>query len=483
MALNNGLHDEILILAKKHHSTTSSSTSSPPPSPISIYNIPHTLRMVKPRAYRPRVISFGLIHRLTTEKIISMDELKEVYMSSLFQRTIPHETTPNGLNLDETVRLCVDSMITMADAANKSYPVKSRCSDTDVTARVMLLDGCFIIELLIKCCCDGISSADDITSNRFRLGNIKHDILLLENQLPFFILEELYAHTVGRFNLYHPSIPPLKELILEFFGNKLNSNFKLKIRCDSRSESVVVDHILGLLHSCYQPGESNPGDYQISKYSATELHRSGVNIKPSKGNTEVYLHVDFKTPCLFSWFVSIYDTTTQLLPVSKKAKKIRCCVLSFMCQFCCRATLEIPELCVTDSTESFMKNLIAYEQCSQHIPRYITSYAFLMDTLINSKEHVELLETSGVLKNYLGSGEDASNLFNSLCKEVDLGDFYFSKQWAEMDAYYRLYWPSCIASLRRTYFGNPWTSISVFAALILFAFTGLQTICTVISTW
>lgn len=327
----------------------------------------------------------------------------------------------------------------------------------------------------------------------------------------------------------------------------MNSNFKLKIK-DGKTENA--DHILGLLHSCYRPGVSDPGGYMIRKYSTTELHRSGVNFKPSKGDDYIYLLVDFQTPCLFSslpniipnclfaWLLAITRTIFKTLSCSSTASKMmllselpisvsradptekpvsvsetdtietpvfvsepdlakepvsahnpvekhKCCLFSWLCQLCCRPTLEIPQLCITDSTEPFLRNLIAFEQCSQNTPRHITSYAFLMDTIINSKEHVELLEGGEVLQNYLGTGEDASNLFNNLCKEVILGEFYFSQQWKQVDHYCKLYWPSCIASMRRTYFSSPWSSpwsgISVVAALILFAFTGIQTICSLIS--
>ncbi|KAK2995263.1 hypothetical protein RJ640_018370 [Escallonia rubra] len=146
---------------------------------------------------------------------------------------------------------------------------------------------------------------------------------------------------------------------------------------------------------------------------------------------------------------------------------------------CGRTSFEIPKLCLYDSTEPFLRNLIAFEQCSPSIPLHITSYAFLMDTLINTKKDVKVLEEAGVLENYLGASEDATRLFNTICKEVVLGEFTFGKQWLEVEKYRKSEWPSHVASLRRDYFSSPWALISVIAALILFALAVVQTVYTI----
>ncbi|KAK2974714.1 hypothetical protein RJ640_007141 [Escallonia rubra] len=101
----------------------------------------------------------------------------------------------------------------------------------------------------------------------------------------------------------------------------------------------------------------------------------------------------------------VYDSTRSRL----------CCCFSWFCQLSGRSRFEIPKLLISDTTETFLRNLIAFEQCCPDIERlYITSYAYLMDTLIDSKEDVHLLENAGVIENYLGSDEAAFDLFNNL---------------------------------------------------------------------
>ncbi|KAK3005401.1 hypothetical protein RJ639_016934 [Escallonia herrerae] len=71
-----------------------------------------------------------------------------------------------------------------------------------------------------------------------------------------------------------------------------------------------------------------------------------------------------------------------------------------------------------------------------------------MDTLIDSEEDVNLLADAGVIENNLGASEDASKLFNNLCKEVVLGKFFFFNQWKHVDDYYNHPWRRSLALLR-----------------------------------
>ncbi|CAL5420296.1 unnamed protein product [Camellia sinensis] len=124
-----------------------------------------------------------------------------------------------------------------------------------------------------------------------------------------------------------------------------------------------------------------------------------------------------------------------------------------------------------------MRNLIAFEQCCPSIERrHITSYAFLMDSLIDSAADVELLEKNHIINNYLGASEDASVLFNNICKDAVLEEFDFEKPRNDAESHCRRLWPRFITSLKRDYFSNPWSVIAVVAAFILFALAVVQTV-------
>ncbi|KAL7194666.1 hypothetical protein ACSBR1_034991 [Camellia fascicularis] len=61
---------------------------------------------------------------------------------------------------------------------------------------------------------------------------------------------------------------------------------------------------------------------------------------------------------------------------------------------------KIPKFEVTDSTETFFRNIIAYEQhSSDDKPKYFADYTYFMDQLINYKEDVTQLRRHEVLEN------------------------------------------------------------------------------------
>ncbi|CAL5422714.1 unnamed protein product [Camellia sinensis] len=84
--------------------------------------------------------------------------------------------------------------------------------------------------------------------------------------------------------------------------------------------------------------------------------------------------------------------------------------------------------------------------------------------------------------------EDVSTLFKSMCDGVVLKDFGFfdlctsvnkySRSWLDwrrLRAIVKVKSRQYMIALPRDYFTNPWTTISVIAAIVLLGFTALQT--------
>ncbi|PWA85906.1 hypothetical protein CTI12_AA143550 [Artemisia annua] len=184
-------------------------------------------------------------------------------------------------------------------------------------------------------------------------------------------------------------------------------------------------------------------------YLVTDLTLAGVKLKPNT-NEEWLLDMEFKS---------------SRIP--------------FICWSWRKPTFKMPYLQIEDYTESVLRNLIAYEQCSPMIPNYVTSYAFAMERILDAKEDVHKLIESKVLVNNLGSSEHASNMINIICKEVTVNDFTYIKQWQQLEEYYNGYWPKNVAWLRRTYFNTPWSFIALLAGFLLFGLTVAQTYFTI----
>ena len=184
-------------------------------------------------------------------------------------------------------------------------------------------------------------------------------------------------------------------------------------------------------------------------YSAADLSRAGVKFAKNKKEKSI-LAMEFEVPRL-----------------------------SFHCFSMGKPTFFMPVLTIEDYTESFFRNLIAYEQFTPATSKHITSYAFAMDCLLDSQEDVHKVIDSKVFINNLGSTKEASDLFNNMCKEVTVKDFSYTTQWIQVDKYCKGYWPKNVAFLRRTYFSNPWSFIGLVAAFLLFALTVSQTYFTI----
>nr|XP_048337409.1 uncharacterized protein LOC125424330 [Ziziphus jujuba var. spinosa]XP_048337410.1 uncharacterized protein LOC125424330 [Ziziphus jujuba var. spinosa] len=138
-------------------------------------------------------------------------------------------------------------------------------------------------------------------------------------------------------------------------------------------------------------------------------------------------------------------------------------------------TFKIPLLLIHETTESIFRNLIAFEQCYHSCKDKITSYAILLDNLINTSKDVEILSDKGVIDNWL-SAEDASQYFNRLNNDTLVTNFFYRELCKEVNDYYRTKWHRWRAILMRDYFTTPWTIISLVAALILLVLTFLQTL-------
>ncbi|XP_035843884.1 UPF0481 protein At3g47200 isoform X3 [Helianthus annuus] len=396
------------------------------------YMAPRTLRDMSPSSFNPQVVSIGPLHK-EDEKVQAFEVRKTSYLIDLMRRA---KSPP-----EEILKLCVEKVYTSLEKIKACYLWTKACGDTEI-AYMMIMDACFILEFLFRY---WIYDAKVYEEGVLQHSVIFYDLVLLENQIPFFILDEIFQCTVLKFRP-NASLLELIYPVLDFANI-----FKERININAISVNNT-HHILSLLHQCYKPPDNiKKGSLKSTIPSVMNLDRAGVNFKPNNDPTwlmgmkvELYMF-----PCFFG-------------SLSKP-------------------TLRIPVLEIYDSTEIVLRNLIAYEQSGQ-THTYVTSYAYAMDTLVDTQEDVVKLVDSGVLVNALGSNAEAANMINGICKGPILPDFFYEEQWVKLNKYCDAYWPKNIANMKRTYFSSPWNMIALVAGIILFAVTVVQTIFTIKST-
>ncbi|KAJ6393043.1 hypothetical protein OIU77_022510 [Salix suchowensis] len=149
-------------------------------STCSIFKVPRVLRSVNNRAYEPEILSIGPYHR-GKHDLKMMEEHKIHYLQMFLQRRPENSLTSY-----------VEAMRGLEGAARQYYhhPVSL---DSDAFVEMLLLDGCFIVELLCKILTPVLQQGDPVTGNSLVFCTVSYDMLLLENQLPFCVLLELFS--------------------------------------------------------------------------------------------------------------------------------------------------------------------------------------------------------------------------------------------------------------------------------------------------
>ncbi|XP_023736177.1 UPF0481 protein At3g47200 [Lactuca sativa] len=396
----------------------------------SINMVPSGLRDVSPSSYDPRVACIGPLHR-EDQNVQYFEELKANYVQFLLDDI---NSPP-----EQTLKECVQRVLALIHRIRACYmgtSVIHRYDDIEL-AKMMVTDACFMLHFI-----NVITTSSAELHRTLRGTAILYDLILLENQIPFFVLQEVFNCTIPK-SLH--KVSSLPHLILKFV--RYLNIFESTVTFAINLPSPPYDHILGFLAKCYWPSDTHSSFLlpTSATHSTIELDRAGVIFKPNE-----------------------YDSLQ--LAIEFKSSRSLWCSLSRE-----KPTLRMPVLRIDNYTELVLRNIIAYEQYFGNVS-YVTGYAMAMDMLIDSEDDIAKLIESKVIVNHLGSNEKAANALNSLCKELPILNFSYERQWRDMDAHYNRYWPKNIAELKRTYFSSPWNLIALLAGIILFALTVVQTI-------
>ncbi|KAK4834038.1 hypothetical protein QYF36_015620 [Acer negundo] len=193
--------------------------------------------------------------------------------------------------------------------------------------------------------------------------------------------------------------PTLSTLALEFF------NYSLQ-RPDeevAKHNNLTGRHLLDLVRTSLipsdqkQPTTKNKPTHVIHRIS--KLRRAGIKLDPVKG--ESFLVVKFR-----------------------------------------HGVIDMPTITIDDFMTSFLLNCVAYEQCNPSCSKHFTTYATLLDYLINTTKDVEYLCDRNIIENNLGTDAEIVQFINSMGKDVefDIDLCYFSKFFNDVHEYYHNSW-------------------------------------------
>ncbi|CAL5420591.1 unnamed protein product [Camellia sinensis] len=425
--------------------------------PPCIFRVHEELRNVNINAYTPRLVSIGPYHR-SQPKLLAMEKHKKRYLKLVLLRT------------NRTPEYYLDSMKRLEERARKCYadPIDDDLKNSDEFVKMMLYDACFIVEFLVRVLqSDNVEyprqqgqqsqdvghDYDPIVNTTWMRAQICCDLMRLENQLPFFVIFEFFSLVTWTQN---PSTSILMELATYPFDGIIPKEFdfsEINFEDTSVSESK---NFLDLLHNVYRPSSS-------SREKSNECQNK--NQRPC-----------FKMPSV----IELQDAGIKFETVEDDDDEHNLRMFDIRFE---HGHFKIPKFKVDDFTETFFRNIIAYEQhSSDDEPQYFTDYTYFMDLLINSKEDVKQLPSQHVLDNYLGDDEEVALMFNKLGHGRMIAyQFYYDKMCSDVNAYYQRPWNRTKASLRRDYFKNIWVTVATIAAAFLLLLTITQTVIALIS--
>ncbi|XP_017973973.1 PREDICTED: UPF0481 protein At3g47200 [Theobroma cacao] len=284
--------------------------------------------------------------------------------------------------------------------------------------KIILRDAIFIIVLfLVKVGEHIIDEDDNFLIRRVLLTvELSTDLMLLENQLPFFVFEDLYYLAFGNTG------KPFLYLDYHFFNVYRSLSF----------EEKKVAHFTDLIR--YDAVKNCPSISHLAwqnTYNATMLREAGVKFK----RTYRFGKVKFE-----------------------------------------KRVLEFPFICVTYETDITFRNLIAFKQCHYSNDAHFASYVQLLDSLIDTEEDVDILVKEGIIKNKLGSSTALANMINNLAVGIVNISFVYGDIGWNLNNYYANSWNRIMATLKHVYFNDLWRGTAIVAASIVVLLTITQTL-------
>ncbi|KAK8558863.1 hypothetical protein V6N12_042156 [Hibiscus sabdariffa] len=261
------------------------------------------VRDVDTAAFTPKIVSIGPLHH-SKPHLKGMEETKINYLEQFLGHAANtarlHEqnhlkenniedaiaflgwkgTVIQGGNDFTLLGQLLDILRRSEQDIRSCYAENLKGIDSEEFLRLVLVDAAFIIELFLRYhfCSPDFDLWDVMQLPLYQFILIRSDLWLLENQIPYFVLENLY---VTAFGSYPQIYPPFLELAFKIFD--IYNRWKMK---PEAVKGKGIKHFTDLIRAFYlQPlGNSEEQNSNENMFfplldhlpSATQLHDAGV---------------------------------------------------------------------------------------------------------------------------------------------------------------------------------------------------------------
>ncbi|EMS65336.1 hypothetical protein TRIUR3_29468 [Triticum urartu] len=462
-----------------------------------IHRVPEHIREVDRVAYEPIIISFGPYHH-GGQHFQYMEKKKWEHLDRVLK-----------LNCNRTLHDYIKAIAEVEKQARKCYS-EQIIMERKKFVQMLLLDGCFILvnidenvgtrisnsrtlnqgptqtevdgnvtgeeleQIYVEIIQEtGTNTREEDANQRTSVQNSYgpgdwlsgpawHDMLsLLENQIPFFVMERVYEL--------------VSEVLLRHYPIAIQENDRPK----------HFHHLLHLYHTYLRPSQKFDEELQYqgkTGYFHGLLRRwnvSGKSVDPDK-NLEQMERLE--TGKLFKRWrraEEYHEAGVQFMRREYDGQSRHSLLdIRFI-----NGVMEIPCLPVDESSESVFKNLLALEQMDYRFGNDISAYVTFMSQIMDTPADATLLVEKGIIVHMLDSDEEVSALFTRLTKQLTIRfdlKYYLKPLCHKLEAHYQNRLNRWIAWLWHNHFVNPWLALAAFAAVVVLVCTIVQTIYTVL---
>ncbi|KAG2663632.1 hypothetical protein I3760_16G041600 [Carya illinoinensis] len=390
--------------------------------------------------YKPNKVSIGpyCYNLRNYEEFKMAEDYKRKCFGSLLVKTRDQEMQIN------THMSCLQRISELEKKIRNCYSEEFEVAGIEFL-EMMVVDACFIIEIIEMF---GLGTKFDYSKSylgalAWMVPYFYRDFLLLENQIPFFVLEEIYALT------HNISVDESRSKLLSsawsFFKYGMKRCYFMP-RDIHKMDVVPVLHLLDLVRRSLIPSNIEHGTIGFMEspfiHCISKLQLAGIKVSPVMAYS--FLEVKFK-----------------------------------------KGVIEMPNIAIDDLTRCLLLNCVAFEQCHlMSSGRYFSVYATFLDCLVNTKEDVEYLRERNVIDNYLTDDSELAGFVNGAGKDLVLSfldGFYLGDLFEDVDRHYRNRWKWKWASFEREYFDKPWLLLSAAGGILLVVATSVQAAMAILS--
>ncbi|KAK9664770.1 hypothetical protein RND81_14G066800 [Saponaria officinalis] len=481
---------------------------------VTIFNVPKLLRDINPNAYTPQLVSIGPYHYFRPElrqmekyKISSAKRIRNLNGYIKFDSIVDR-----FLKAEHKIRACY----------HRSLDVNS-----ETLAWMMAIDAAFLLEVIdtygtkdgsnvISRISSRMSHLVDYSRRRSAHHDILRDVIMLENQIPLFILRDMLqfwstSHEIADKILGDNLIGLCKDLcpfkmeenwgriqpcncdhLLDYLYKILVPKLEetIEISDDESSEERNICKFVLKLKNCVEQIKSKimfklpwilisnlPGFAVIRAMLFPD--DDGRNNHGNLTNNQVDSQRDRETgPLLVEEImipsvVELSKSGVLFIPTNENIMTI-----NFDKQ---EKKLYLPKISIDVKTEVVLRNLVAYEASRGLGPLVLARYTELMNGIIDTEDDARLLRERGIIYNYLKSDEEVAKMWNGMSKCLRLSRVPFLDQVIEnVNKYYDANWKVVLSKVFKSYLILSWQFLAFSVAVSILFLLTLQVFCDVL---